>query len=479
MPVSPSPPRQGLLDKLFPFLLERRERAYAADLAKWRTGCEQLQHTWRQDREEWHVNKEAALRAYQAQKSEFVEFQHQRNKAVAKFRLALDQHHPLALEIYFGAVLDVVAAHTKLFPTLHEVTIGPDSKTAVIDVVLPKREDVWNVNAYRVNPVGVALEPILLSQKEYEQLYDSSVKQAILRALTTLFRADGTQSFDGAVVNGWVSYLDHATGHDRTSCIISVSAEREQVLSLAVERLDASACIKSLKGIVAGPMADIVPVKPIMHLNREDKRFVESYDVLADLNSRTNLAEIGWEQFEHLVRELFSKMFSADGAEVKVTQATSDGGVDAVAFDPNPIRGGKFVIQAKRYSNVVPVSAVRDLYGTMIAEGASKGILVTTAHFGRDSRDFVKDKPVSLIDGSNLVYLLEQYGYNVTIDIKAAQEPRFQPPRQIAASVRHRDIGIPSFHDGKRQSSSGFDGVKAILNAMPANRANSSCRFHR
>ena len=38
---------------------------------------------------------------------------------------------------------------------------------------------------------------------------------------------------------------------------------------------------------------------------------------------------------------------------MKITQASKDGGVDAVAFDPDPIRGGKIVIQAKRYTNVV------------------------------------------------------------------------------------------------------------------------------
>jgi restriction system protein len=165
-----------------------------------------------------------------------------------------------------------------------------------------------------------------------------------------------------------------------------------------------------------------------MQLDREDSRFVESRDVLADINATTNLAEIGWEEFEHLVRELFSKMFAQGGAEVKVTQASSDGGVDAIAFDPDPIRGGKFVIQAKRYTKVVPVSAVRDLYGTMISEGASKGLLVTTAHFGRDSREFVKDKPISLIDGPNLVYLLEQYGHKVRIDVEAARAKQGRDP---------------------------------------------------
>lgn len=145
---------------------------------------------------------------------------------------------------------------------------------------------------------------------------------------------------------------------------------------------------------------------------------MESKDVLADINSITNLASMDWEEFEHLVRQLFEKMFAEGGGDVKVTQTSRDLGVDAIAFDPDPIRGGKFVIQAKRYNNVVPVSAARDLYGTLINEGATKGILVTTSHFGQDSREFVKDKPITLIDGSNLVYLFNKYGYTVRIETK-------------------------------------------------------------
>jgi restriction system protein len=131
-----------------------------------------------------------------------------------------------------------------------------------------------------------------------------------------------------------------------------------------------------------------------------------------------------WEDFEHLVRELFQKEFAQTGGEVRVTQASRDRGVDAIAFDPDPIRGGKFVIQAKRYNMVVSVSAVRDLYGTMIAEGATKGILVTTSYFGRDSREFAKDKPITLIDGENLVHMFQKHGYNVHIAMLPKGDPR-------------------------------------------------------
>lgn len=104
-----------------------------------------------------------------------------------------------------------------------------------------------------------------------------------------------------------------------------------------------------------------------------------------------------------------------------MTQASRDGGVDAVIFDPDPIRGGKIVVQAKRYTNPVGVGAVRDLYGTVMNEGAMKGILVTTSDYGPDAYAFAKDKPLTLLSGSNLLHLLERHGDKARIDLKEAK----------------------------------------------------------
>ena len=129
-----------------------------------------------------------------------------------------------------------------------------------------------------------------------------------------------------------------------------------------------------------------------------------------------------WQDFEHLVREIFEKEFSAGGGEVKVTQSSRDAGVDAIAFDPDPIRGGKIVIQAKRYTNTVNVSAVRDLYGTIVNEGATKGVLITTSDYGPDSYDFAQGKPITLLNGNNLLHLLEKHGTKAIIDIAEARK---------------------------------------------------------
>jgi restriction system protein len=88
---------------------------------------------------------------------------------------------------------------------------------------------------------------------------------------------------------------------------------------------------------------------------------------------------------------------------------------------PDPLRGGKIVIQAKRYTNTVGVSAVRDLYGTVHNEGAKKGILVTTSDFGPDAHAFAKGKPLTLLNGGELLNLLERHGHAAKIDIREAK----------------------------------------------------------
>lgn len=142
-------------------------------------------------------------------------------------------------------------------------------------------------------------------------------------------------------------------------------------------------------------------MRPVLEFDMVDPRFIQESDVLAALDQRPNLMELSPSEFEGLIRDLFEKM----GLDTKQTQASRDGGVDCVAYDPRPIFGGKVIIQAKRYKHTVGVSAVRELYGTMQNEGASKGILVTTSGYGKSSFQFAEGKPLELLSGTQLLYL--------------------------------------------------------------------------
>ena len=202
---------------------------------------------------------------------------------------------------------------------------------------------------------------------------------------------------------------------------MSIAAKPNEVRELLLDRLDPEQCFKKLRGVAAPRLTDLVPVAPAISFDKSDSRFIESKQILHEV-AGLNLAAMDWQDFAHLIRELFEKEFSAPDAEVRITQASRDRGVDAVIFDPDPLRGGKTIIQAKRYTNTVDVSAVRDLFGTVQAEGANKGILVTTSSFGPDAHAFVQNKPLVLVDGRNLLHLLSKHGYHARIDLKQARE---------------------------------------------------------
>jgi restriction system protein len=55
-------------------------------------------------------------------------------------------------------------------------------------------------------------------------------------------------------------------------------------------------------------------------------------------------------------------------------------------------------------------------------EGATKGILVTTADYGSDAYNFAKGKPLTLLNGSNLLHLLEKHGHHARIDLREAKK---------------------------------------------------------
>ncbi|MEM7408875.1 MAG: restriction endonuclease [Myxococcota bacterium] len=405
----PNAPERTFLLYLWPPAWNRKVAQHQEELSAHRSRTRELKATHDQREDE-------AAEIFRKAKEE-------KNRSIGAFQAAFEAGQREAIEEYVSMVFERSAYPARLIPSII-ARFDEESRTIIADISVPGPDDVSAIASYKLTDRNRAIAPVELKKREREDLYDSAIKQLALRVMHEVFESVYTEHVARVVANVWTTVIDKATGHDQTSCFLSVSEAREQFDGLNLARVDPTECIKQLKGLIAGPLSQVAPVQPIMTFNRDDPRFVESREMLAELNALTNLAEIPWEEFEHLVRELFAKMFSEHGAEVKVTRSSQDGGVDAVVFDPDPIRGGKFVIQAKRYTKAVPVSAVRDLYGTMLNEGAAKGLLVTTAHFGAQAREFAKDKPISLIDGSNLVYLLEQHGHPVRIDVEAARRNR-------------------------------------------------------
>ena len=343
------------------------------------------------------------------------------NSALEEIKSHYKTAEPKATEEYYNSVL-TGSNYPDYFPRNWHLEYRADARMVVVDYDLPSPDQLPTVESYRYIKARDEIVEKPLTEAARKKLYDSVIYQVCIRTLHELFEADTTGAVETVAFNGLVTSTNPATGIKETKTIISVSAAKDEFMAFDLSKVEPKATFRHLKGVAAATLVNLTPIPPVIKLNKTDKRFVENKEIALNLDGSVNIAAMHWEDFEHLVRELFEKEFTSTGGEVKVTQASADGGVDAVAFDPDPIRGGKIVIQAKRYTNTVGVAAVRDLYGTVMNEGAIKGILVTTSDYGKDSYEFAKDKPLTLLNGSNLLALLEKHGHQARIDVTEAKK---------------------------------------------------------
>lgn len=355
-------------------------------------------------------------------KTKLFEDEKQRdNDALEDMKSRYKKAEPKAVEECCDLVLNS-SEYPDYFPKNWVLEYRADNRMVVVDYDLPSPNQLPTVKAYSYVKSRDEITEKQLTAAESKKLYDKVIYQLCIRTIHELFEADVVNAIDAVAFNGLVTNINPATGIKETKTIISVMADKNKFIAFDLSQVDPKATFKHLKGVAAATLVDLTPIPPVITLDKSDKRFIDGKIVAAHLDESVNLAAMNWGDFEHLIRELFEKEFTASGGEVKVTQASADGGVDAVAYDPDPIRGGKIVIQAKRYTNVVGVAAVRDLYGTVMNEGATKGILVTTSDYGKDSYEFAKDKPITLLNGSNLLSLLEKHGHKARINVAEAKK---------------------------------------------------------
>ena len=359
--------------------------------------------------------------SYENKKKDFEKEKQRDNEALENIKSRYNEKDPKAIEEYCDLVLNS-SQYPDYFPKNWVIEYREDSRIAVVEYDLPSPAQFPKVESYKYIKSRDEVCEKVLPQATQKKLYDSAVYQICIRTLHELFEADIINALDAVAFNGLVTNTNPGTGIEETKLIMSILANKDQFIAFDLSQVDPKATFKHLKGVAAVSLVDLTPIPPIIQLDKSDKRFISGRNVVGNLDDSVNLAAMHWDDFEHLIRELFEKEFISNGGEVKVTQASSDGGVDAVAFDPDPIRGGKIVIQAKRYTGVVGVASVRDLYGTVMNEGATKGILVTTSDYGKDSYEFAKDKPITLLNGSNLLSLLEKHGHKARINIAEAKK---------------------------------------------------------
>lgn len=392
------------------------------------------------------AQRQSQLAAYQRQYRQWADQRlaeiRRHNAGVEESLAALRLREPEAVVEYLTAALYASRAWPEGLPRQVSASFAAAERQLVLNWELPAFAVVPEASAVRYMPGVDRDKDVPRPVAERRAAYRDLLAQCMLLVLRDLFGADVFGVLDSVVLNGFTDETDPATGHRSRAFLATVMVSRADFGAVNLAQVDAEEC---LVGALRGQLSA-----------RPDRRTAVLTDRLPEDSGRSVVSHGGEEEPELLsmdpleFEELVAELFRAMGMQAVTTVRSGDGGVDVDALDPDPIRGGKIVVQVKRYRATVPPTAVRDLYGTVQSVGANKGVLITTSAFGPGSHTFASGKPLTLIGGAELVDLLHRNGLGGRLGDPA---PAGAPPGGAAdASAGGASAGSAS---GSRGGSSG------------------------
>ncbi|MCF2539197.1 restriction endonuclease [Streptomyces sp. FB2] len=342
------------------------------------------------------------------------------NAGLAEVTAGVRRGEPDSVVEYFSAALYASTSWPEGFPRQVAAAYDPAARQLVLDWEMPAYDVVPEAKSVRYVPAQDQDKETARPVSQRRALYREVLAQSMLLVVHQLFAADEHGVLDSVDLNGFVDAPDPATGRRTHIFLATVMGQRADFTGLHLEQVDPVSCLTdALRGQIATRPDQLTAVRPSRRPQDVGNHVVtHGGDEEPDLFAMDPIA------FESLVADLFRAM----GMQAVTTQRSNDGGVDVDATDPTPIRGGKIVVQVKRYRSTVPPTAVRDLYGTVQDRGANKGVLVTTSAFGPGSHTFARGKPLELISGAELVDLLHRHELRGRLGEGSRTAPTQTPP---------------------------------------------------
>ena len=106
------------------------------------------------------------------------------------------------------------------------------------------------------------------------------------------------------------------------------------------------------------------------------------------------LGNLHWRDFEKIIAALME----SQGYQVELGPGSGDGGVDVRLLQRDPIGDVMTLVQVKRYreNRRIHLEAVQALHGAVAADGASKGMFVTTSTYSPSAKRFAARRNVPM-----------------------------------------------------------------------------------
>lgn len=348
--------------------------------------------------EVYQVSRNAEFSLYKTRKKEFAAKQAEYNSQMLRWKAHVEQGDGLAVEKYLRVAL-AGSRYPSEITVEFDVFYNPILHTAVVAYRLPLPDELplQAGFAFDADSGEISVDPMSLELRE--RVYDHVISQIALRAVYELFHSLPFPGILQAVaLNGWVR---GDSSEERTN-ILSLRVTRAAFEGLNLLEVEPEACLRGLGAIVAGPLARLAPVQPVLE--------PRSHGIHRTSLKEQALENMSWDVFRHLMEEFLLKVYlRGGGSGIEVVRVGDGGEMEAVSRSLDPDRPGDVRIRVRRKRDLMPKRDCERFYEDMTAAGAVRGVLITTGYFSDEVWEYGRDAPITLIDGPNLVHLMNEY----------------------------------------------------------------------
>ena len=357
--------------------------------------------------------------AIELKKADFMAEQQLKNEQLNLLAVEYSAKQKEAVENWFDLVLKK-SPYPLFFPKNAELAYIKERQTLEVTYELPHPDQVPKEKELEWDDTNQTGNAVLYGDEEFSQLYNDIVYKIILRIIHEIFSADYAKVVDGVRINGWVTALNKGNGQFEKICIASLYCMKQDFEKINLKKIEPSSCFKFLRGVSSPSLAEIIPIPQEPLYEQSGPGYITTSAETESQEVQINIANLNMQEFEKQLISLFEMEFGMESGDIKLRQELQDGSFEASGTDKEFIRGGRFIIQARKTTKPVGINAVKELYGSVMHEGAMKGILVTTSDFFPEVQEFVMMKPIILLNGSQLLLLFEKHGTKARISFREA-----------------------------------------------------------
>jgi restriction system protein len=407
-------------------IIRRYQEEYDRKLETWERIGEKIQQNYdtqmaayQEKLQQLEAERHAIREAIEAARESYEADRARKNQEADVLEVNYHSRQPEAVEAYLQLALEQ-SDYPEDVPRNIEQEYHRENHTLFVTMELPHPDSIPKTKEVSPQQNNQQLRVTEYSEQEFGEVYNRIGYELILRTFHELFSADSARVLDAISLNAWVRILNRGNGQYENICIATLFTSREEYEKLNLRQVDPVLCFRFLKGVSAPLLSDLTPIPTRFKISRRSNDSLPVRHALEPMDPDKNLANTGWPEFEKMMLDLFAREFGQVEPGLTIIQSAQESGLEALGLDPDPVRGGKIVFVARRSTKPVAVSAVKEIFGSVIHEGALKGILATTADFTPEAYEFARNKPITLLNGSNLLTLFEKHGQKLRINLREA-----------------------------------------------------------